>query len=77
MGSNFKHHVYLVGIPVILFVGYLISLTCEFLLPLLTFGLAGLYLFVFAPVQNKIAKSLFLLIFILNLLGSIALYLNI
>lgn len=58
MGSNFKHHVYLVGIPVILFVGYLISLTCEFLLPLLTFGLAGLYLFVFAKHNFQIISKL-------------------
>ncbi|WP_353854292.1 DUF5970 family protein [Bacillus sp. Bos-x628] len=65
---------YLLGVPVILAMGCLVSMSHDFLFPVLTFGLVGLYLFIFSSVQNKWVNYFFLLIFVLNLLASIALY---
>ncbi|MDQ8056684.1 DUF5970 family protein [Bacillus velezensis] len=67
----------LIGVPIVMIIGYIISLSFEWLFPVLTFGVAGLYLFIFAPVQNKFIRYIFLLIFVINLLASAALYFGI
>ncbi|MFC9277379.1 DUF5970 family protein, partial [Bacillus spizizenii] len=40
----------LIGVPIVMIIGYIISLSFEWLFPVLTFGVAGLYLFIFAPI---------------------------
>ncbi|WP_416655483.1 DUF5970 family protein [Bacillus amyloliquefaciens] len=66
----------LIGVPIVMIIGYFISLSFEWLFPVLTFGAAGLYLFIFAPV-NKFIRYIFLFIFVINLLASAALYFGI
>ena len=51
----------LIGVPIVMIIGYIISLSFEWLFPVLTFGVAGLYLFIFAPVQNKFIRYIFCL----------------
>ena len=67
----------LIGVPIVMIIGYIISLSFEWLFRVLTFGVAGLYLFIFAPIHNKLIRYFFLFVFLINLLSSVALYLKV
>nr|WGD88085.1 DUF5970 family protein [Bacillus subtilis] len=67
----------LIGVPIVMIIGYIISLSFEWLFPVLTFGAAGLYIFIFAPIQNRFVRYFFLFVFLINLLASLALYFRI
>ena len=67
----------LIGVPIVMIIGYIISLSFEWLFPVLTFGVAGLYLFIFGPIHNKLIRYFFLFVFLINLLSSVALYLKV
>ncbi|WP_353618118.1 DUF5970 family protein [Pseudomonas sp. ISL-88] len=73
---NMRSKLSLIGVPIVMIIGYVISLSFEWLFPVLTFGAAGLYIFLFAPF-HKMIRYVFLLIFLINLLSSIVLYFNI
>ncbi|MED4311191.1 DUF5970 family protein [Heyndrickxia coagulans] len=65
---------YLIGIPLVLAFGLIISHYYPFLLPVSTFGLFGLYMFLFSPFKKIFARILFIIVFIVNLIGSVLLY---
>ncbi|MGX9290935.1 DUF5970 family protein [Bacillus sp. A015] len=71
-----KSKYYLFGLPILMGFGIILSMSNDFLFPVLTFGAVGLYLFIFTPIRNRWIKYFFLFIFILNLLASIGLYLE-
>lgn len=73
---NFEK-MYFTALPVLMLVGLFIGIKYPYLLPLSTFGFAGLYLF-FGPVGKKIivVKGAFLVAFFSSLLASILLWLN-
>ncbi|WP_084040581.1 DUF5970 family protein [Gracilibacillus boraciitolerans] len=67
---------YLFGIPLIFLFGIIVSNYYAFLLPVSTFGLFGLYMFLFSPFKKKYIRFLFLFVFLSGMISSIFLYLD-
>ncbi|MGE6630400.1 DUF5970 family protein [Bacillus sp. NPDC077027] len=77
MKSKNGSYLYLLWLPVIMGVGYGISLLVPFLQPVLTLGIAGLYIFIFGDIQVRQVKYIFMFVFLINVLFSLILFLDI
>ncbi|PRS63933.1 DUF5970 family protein [Bacillus pumilus] len=77
MKSKNGGYLYLLWLPVIMGVGYGISLLVPFLQPVLTLGIAGLYLFMFGDFQVRQVRYIFMFVFLINVLFSVMLFLGI
>ncbi|MBR0620445.1 DUF5970 family protein [Bacillus pumilus] len=77
MKSKNGGYLYLLWLPVIMAAGYGISLLVPFLQPVLTLGVAGLYLFIFGDFQVRQVRYIFMFVFLINVLFSVMLFLGI
>ncbi|CAI7726310.1 MULTISPECIES: DUF5970 family protein [Bacillus] len=77
MKSKNGGYLYLLWLPVIIGAGYGISLFVLFLQPVLTLGIAGLYIFIFGDFQVRQVRYIFMFVFLINVLFSVMLFLDI
>ncbi|MFL0448997.1 DUF5970 family protein [Bacillus altitudinis] len=77
MKSKNGGYLYLLWLPVIIGAGYGISLFVSFLQPVLTLGIAGLYIFMFGDFQVRQVRYIFMFVFLINVLFSLMLFLDI
>ncbi|MEW6978900.1 DUF5970 family protein [Bacillus pumilus] len=77
MKSKNGSYLYLLWLPVIIGAGYGISLFVPFLQPVLTLGIAGLFIFIFGDFQVRQVRYIFMFVFLINVLFSVMLILDI
>ncbi|MBG9816007.1 MULTISPECIES: DUF5970 family protein [Bacillus] len=77
MKSKNGGYLYLLWLPVLMGAGYGISLLVSFLQPVLTLGIAGLYIFIFGDFQVRQVRYIFMFVFLINVLFSVMLFLGI
>ncbi|MDI0274156.1 DUF5970 family protein [Bacillus safensis] len=77
MKSKNGGYLYLLWLPVLMGIGYGISLLVPFLQPVLTLGIAGLYIFMFGDFQVRQVRYIFMFVFLINVLFSVMLFLGI
>ncbi|MFJ5964248.1 DUF5970 family protein [Bacillus sp. NPDC093026] len=77
MKSKNGSYLYLLWLPIMIGAGYGISLFVPFLQPVLTLGIAGLYIFIFGDFQVRQVKYIFMFVFLINVLFSVMLFLDI
>ncbi|WP_353854293.1 DUF5970 family protein [Bacillus sp. Bos-x628] len=77
MKSKNGSYLYLLWLPIMIGAGYGISLFVPFLQPVLTLGIAGLYIFIFGVFQVRQVKYIFMFVFLINVLFSVMLFLDI
>ncbi|MBQ4814785.1 DUF5970 family protein [Bacillus pumilus] len=77
MKSKNGGYLYLLLLPIIIGAGYGISLLVPFLQPVLTLGIAGLYIFIFGDFQVRQVRYIFMFVFLINVLFSVMLFLGI
>ncbi|WAT80502.1 DUF5970 family protein [Bacillus safensis] len=77
MKSKNGGYLYLLWLPVLMGIGYGISLLVPFLQPVLTLGIAGLYIFIFGDFQVRQVRYIFMFVFLINVLFSVMLFLGI
>ncbi|MCM3061680.1 DUF5970 family protein [Bacillus altitudinis] len=77
MKSKNGGYLYLLWLPVIIGAGYGSSLFVPFLQPVLTLGIAGLYIFIFGDFQVRQVRYIFMFVFLINVLFSVMLFLDI
>ncbi|MER0141120.1 DUF5970 family protein [Bacillus safensis subsp. safensis] len=77
MKSKNGGYLYLLWLPVLMGIGYGISLLVPFLQPVLTLGIASLYIFMFGDFQVRQVRYIFMFVFLINVLFSVMLFLGI